>query len=62
MKLARFEIDQEVFYGVVEGSSVKLLEGTYWDSLRGTEESVKLSEVISKESSIPSVSDLSLQL
>ena len=45
MKLARFEVDQEVFYGVVDGGRVKLLEGTYWDSLQGTEETVSLSEV-----------------
>ena len=45
MKLARFEVDQEVFYGVVDGNRIKLLEGTYWDSLEGTEETVKLTEV-----------------
>ncbi len=45
MKLVRFEVDQDIFYGVVEGGRVKLLEGTYWDSLQGTEETVSLSEV-----------------
>ena len=45
MKLARFEVDQQMFYGVADGGRVKLLEGTYWDSLQGTEETVSLSEV-----------------
>jgi 2-keto-4-pentenoate hydratase/2-oxohepta-3-ene-1,7-dioic acid hydratase in catechol pathway len=45
MKLARFEVDQDVFFGVVDGDRVKLLEGTYWDSLQGSDETVKISEV-----------------
>jgi len=44
-KYARFEKDGEVHHGVVEGDTIKLLEGSYLDGINLTSEEVKLDEV-----------------